>query len=1229
MKRIEKLRQSIQFAGAEVGQARARNVTWVAAMLLISGLITLVFYGFVLTRLAVWQIYVVLATIGVLLASSAAGLLLARRGKAVQGAWMLLGGLWLVLLPNAMFISGMGILLGLAGLVVTLAIATQTLPERQVNLAVVLTIVAAEAAGILGIYLVDFQVAVPNLERFLPVMIVAVMAILLIFIAWQFRSLSLSNKFVVTFLAIALVMALALTTFAQNRTRQALTSSTGQGLSSLARSQAQAVGDLLERQIGGLQALALNQEMQIYIRAQAFSYLYDEAAIRAAIEEINRQWQRAYLLQDSTSALVSARINSRGAAALKDYARTFPENIEMMLSDRHGALVAANRLVAKYDLSREPWWQAAYNGGSGAIYIGSVALDERLGEYTLLFAVPVKDIETGQVIGVLQSTYLLSPLSELLADVALGESGDSDLLFLGEQPLRLHQFYMAPIGDELNAMIPALMQQNYLEISYEETPALASVAPVASTRRNPTISALGWAVFIHQSSQEALAPVEQQTQAILLLAMIIVGVVSGAAILLAQLLAGPINRLTRVAAQVSGGDLAARARVESRDEIGRLAQAFNHMTDQLRQALAGMEQRVAERTRELSLAGETGRALAQIRDLDILVRNAVELIQFSFDLYYVQVYLVDRAARSLVLQAGSGSVGEELLRRRHRLPIGVGSINGSVAAERRPRIVSDTASSLIFRPNPLLPNTRSEMSVPLLSGERVLGVLDMQSEKAGAFTEENLPAFQALAAQLAIAVENAELFLQAQQARTELQEQSRRLTRAGWSEFLDAIERSERLGYVVGEDRELRLEFGALAAPANSVSLSVPIEVGGETVGEIHLARPPERGWSQGEQELVGSVAGQVARQVESLRLLAQAERYRLEAEEAARRLTREGWREYLDTLSKREIGFVYDQRMAGQVQVSAVEPSQPTADVFIQPLNVSDEQIGELVIENEQALDEGELELVNTIAERLSAHLENLRLAAQTQAALATSDALYAGSEAVVRATSNETVLRALIEKTELSRFDHASIVTYDAISGEALPAATVLATWERSGAPSSLKVGSSMPMNTSPFFRLLKRDEPIFIGDVLTYEQIDEALRPLFARFGRSIAIFPLVVGQQTIGVLSASADQPVQLAEAQLRQIQSLVGQAAAVAQGLHLLQQSQARAQREQVLRQVTERVRSAVDPEMVLRTAAREVGMALGRNVLIRLESPEIKPAEARPANGGRPDPAASTDNLAG
>ena len=306
------------------------------------------------------------------------------------------------------------------------------------------------------------------------------------------------------------------------------------------------------------------------------------------------------------------------------------------------------------------------------------------------------------------------------------------------------------------------------------------------------------------------------------------------------------------------------------------------------------------------------------------------------------------------------------------------SINGRAAIEKRVVIVADTVSSDMFHPNPLLPDTRSEMAVPLLAGDRVVGVLDLQSAQPDALTDENLPAFEALAGQLAIAIENAALFAETEQARAEVETQARRLTQAGWREFLDAVNRSERLGYTFDQQALVPLTEPLLAA-SNPEVLDVPIMVTGEPIGHIQIERnaTEDRPWTPADTDLVSAVANRIANQIENLRLLAQAEQYRAEAEAAMRRLTREGW-EALQTDSELA-GYVYDLN-----EVKAVNDDSALEGTLKQSLIVRDEPIGELVVDVEVNDDEA-AEIVAAVAEQLSGHIESLRLSVQMEQALAT----------------------------------------------------------------------------------------------------------------------------------------------------------------------------------------------------------------------------------------------------
>ena len=231
-----------------------------------------------------------------------------------------------------------------------------------------------------------------------------------------------------------------------------------------------------------------------------------------------------------------------------------------------------------------------------------------------------------------------------------------------------------------------------------------------------------------------------------------------------------------------------------------------------------MEQRVADRTHDLELAAEVGRTIAEkVENLSAMLTEATEMIRSRFNLYYTQVYLLDPSGQTINLRAGTGVAGQQLLQRRHHLLVSSSSLNGRAVSEKKPVIVADTAKSATFLPNPLLPNTRSEMAIPLIVGDKVLGVLDMQSEFTNALNEENLAAFQVLAGQLSVAIQNATLFAQSEDARKQVEDNVRQTTTVGWQDFLNGTDRGEKIGYVFDQTEVKPLERKSKAQSANCI----------------------------------------------------------------------------------------------------------------------------------------------------------------------------------------------------------------------------------------------------------------------------------------------------------------------------------------------------------------------------------------------------------------------------
>jgi GAF domain-containing protein len=166
---------------------------------------------------------------------------------------------------------------------------------------------------------------------------------------------------------------------------------------------------------------------------------------------------------------------------------------------------------------------------------------------------------------------------------------------------------------------------------------------------------------------------------------------------------------------------------------------------------------------KLQTATEIARDISSALNLDELLLKAVNLIRDRFNFYHASIFLVDTGDSNVVIREATGEAGTQLKRIGHKLAIGSKSIVGFVAGQGEPLVVNDITKDATYLPNPMLPDTRAEAAIPLKIGERILGVLDVQSTIPFSFSTNDINTFQTLADQLAIAVNNTELFAEIQE----------------------------------------------------------------------------------------------------------------------------------------------------------------------------------------------------------------------------------------------------------------------------------------------------------------------------------------------------------------------------------------------------------------------------------------------------------------------------------
>ncbi|MBN8633857.1 MAG: GAF domain-containing protein [Anaerolineae bacterium] len=309
---------------------------------------------------------------------------------------------------------------------------------------------------------------------------------------------------------------------------------------------------------------------------------------------------------------------------------------------------------------------------------------------------------------------------------------------------------------------------------------------------------------------------------------------------------------------------------ESGDDIGEVMRALQSLSGQIDHLSTELSDQRLRYTRSMDIAGRISRETAALYDIDTLLNRAINLIVSSYGFYHAQVFLVDDIGQNAILYYSYGEVGQKLLDQRHKIPIGSESVIGTVTSGSKPVVINDTSrrdEGIAHRYNPLLPETRAEMAIPLRIGDQVIGALDIQSDHVNAFQDDDVRTFQMLADQIAIAIQNVRLLVESETRVEQIDTLNRQLTRGAWEEAgqrsnLTGIYRYDLLTVERTEDVPADVPGG----------VSVPISIRGETIGTLDAAMPDGSVFTDGDQAIMRAVADRVAIAIENARLFEQSQ---------------------------------------------------------------------------------------------------------------------------------------------------------------------------------------------------------------------------------------------------------------------------------------------------------------------------------------------------------------------
>ncbi|MBI3810921.1 MAG: GAF domain-containing protein [Nitrospirae bacterium] len=535
------------------------------------------------------------------------------------------------------------------------------------------------------------------------------------------------------------------------------------------------IWSLIETNIKEILLLSLSSDVRTSVELADAAYSrrrMSDSDIQNRIETLKTLWSRSRgvndpfvreFLQNPASDYIKGSLRDPNDRA---------EHLSIIVTDQRGILVGADAKPAKIYYGSETWWQAAFNGGHGSVYISDVQTTQEATEefeklYTLSIAVPVMEATGTRAVGVIKTDLQIKRFFEAVTKVHIAKT-DHTMLASSDGTLVFCPIFLIRNHTLLPELMKAILKDKpgwaitTADVHYGGQQSINGFAPVNITRDVHPASFGGkrWYIFTSQNPVETYAPVSTLLNWILFLGALGTLLLLFMGLYAADHIVRPIQELQKGVKLIGYGNLRHRLKIHTGDEIQELADEFNEMAIKLQASYAGLEQKVVERTRELAVVNKITQIISSKLNITQIFESFCDEVGKLLHYDRISIALLDENQRQISLRLiktmDTATVTHDLPR------LKTGTAIGWVVDHQQPYLRADVLETSEFHEDQLIAKEgmRSYIVVPIVSQNRTIGTLNLVSRRPQTYSERNLEILVPIAEQVAIAVETVRLFEQ-------------------------------------------------------------------------------------------------------------------------------------------------------------------------------------------------------------------------------------------------------------------------------------------------------------------------------------------------------------------------------------------------------------------------------------------------------------------------------------